>query len=89
MEDLQGTVEEKMNETALLIVDLIDALKNAESDGITEDKIVEARQLHREAQWYWDFVFVENSEGFHNNAKSHELLDLSRSLTEEALSILN
>jgi len=89
VEDLQGAVEEKMNETALLIVDLIDALKNAESDGITEDKIVEARQLHREAQWYWDFVFVENSEGFHNNAKSHELLDLSRSLTEEALSILN
>lgn len=89
VEDLQGAVEEKMNETALLIVDLIDALKTAESDGITEDKIVEARQLHREAQWYWDFVFVENSEGFHNNAKSHELLDLSRSLTEEALSILN
>ena len=89
VEDLQGAVEEKMNETALLIVDLIDALKNAESDGITEDKIVEARQLLREAQWYWDFVFVENSEGFHNNAKSHELLDLSRSLTEEALSILN
>lgn len=88
VEDLQGAVEEKMNETALLIVDLIDALKTAESDGITEDKIVEARQLHREAQWYWDFVFVENSEGFHNNAKSHELLDLSRSLTEEALSIL-
>ena len=89
VEDLQGAVEEKMNETALLIVDLIDALKTAESDGITEDKIVEARQLHRGAQWYWDFVFVENSEGFHNNAKSHELLDLSRSLTEEALSILN
>ena len=89
VEDLQGAVEEKMNETALLIVDLIDVLKNAESNGITEDKIVEARKLHREAQWYWDFVFVENSEGFHNNAKSHELLDLSRSLTEEALTILN
>ena len=89
VEDLQGAVEEKMNETALLIVDLIDVLKNAESNGISEDKIVEARKLHREAQWYWDFVFVENSEGFHNNAKSHEMLDLSRNLTEEALSTLN
>ncbi|HSR03939.1 MAG TPA: ammonia-forming cytochrome c nitrite reductase subunit c552 [Proteiniclasticum sp.] len=89
VEDLQGAVEEKMNETALLIVDLIDVLKNAESNGVSEDKIVEARKLHREAQWYWDFVFVENSEGFHNNAKSNEMLDLSRNLTEEALSILN
>jgi len=89
VEDLQGAVEEKMNETALLIVDLIDVLKNAEGDGISEDKIIEARKLHREAQWYWDFVFVENSEGFHNNAKSNEMLDLSRSLIEEALSILN
>lgn len=89
VEDLQGAVEGKMNETALLIVDLIDVLKNAESDGISEDKIVEARKLHREAQWYWDFVFVENSEGFHNNSKSNEMLDLSRNLTEEALSILN
>jgi nitrite reductase (cytochrome c-552) len=81
-------VEDKMNETALLIVDLIETLKNAEADGIPEADVVEARKLHRAAQWYWDFVFVENSEGFHNNALSHELLDESRNLTEEALALL-
>ncbi len=88
VEALQGAVEEKMNENALLIVDLIDALKNAEDNGKSEVQIVEARKLHREAQWYWDFVFVENSEGFHNNAKSNEMLDLSRTLTEKALAVL-
>lgn len=88
VEDLQGAVEDKMNETALLIVDLIETLKNAEADGIPEADVVEARKLHRAAQWYWDFVFVENSEGFHNNALSHELLDESRNLTEEALALL-
>ena len=88
VEDLQGGVEEKMNANALLIVDLIDALKNAEANGKSEAQIVEARKLHREAQWYWDFVFVENSEGFHNNAKSHEMLDLSKTLTEKALTVL-
>lgn len=89
VENLQGEVEEKMNETALLIVDLIDALKNAESNGVSEADITEARKLHRAAQWYWDFVFVENSEGFHNNALSHKLLDDARSLTEEALAFLD
>lgn len=88
VENLQGEVEEKTNETALLIVDLIEELKNAESNGVSDENIAEARKLHRAAQWYWDFVFVENSEGFHNNALSHRLLDDARSLTEEALALL-
>ncbi len=56
---------------------------------MAEADIAEARKLHRAAQWYWDFVFVENSEGFHNNALSHKLLDDARSLTEEALALLD
>ena len=33
---------------------------------MTHDVLDCARQLHREAQFYWDFVSVENSMGFHN-----------------------
>ena len=78
-----------MNEAALSLVSLIEALKNAEAEGISEENIVEARKLHRAAQWYWDFVFVENSEGFHNNAKSVELLNMSMDLTMQAMEKLN
>lgn len=88
VEDLQGAVEEKMNATALTIVELIEALTDAEANGISEENIVKARKLHRAAQWYWDFVFVENSEGFHNNALAHELLEESKGLAEEALALL-
>lgn len=89
VEGLQASVQDQMNETALYIVELIDALKNAEAEGVAEEKIVEARKLHRAAQWYWDFVFVENSEGFHNNAKSVELLDMAREYTTQAMDKLN
>ena len=88
VEDLQGAVEEKMNATALTIVELIEALTDAEANGISDENIVKARKLHRAAQWYWDFVFVENSEGFHNNALAHELLEESKGLAEEALALL-
>lgn len=89
VEGLQASVEDQMNEAALSLVSLIEALKNAEAEGISEENIVEARKLHRAAQWYWDFVFVENSEGFHNNAKSVELLNMSMDLTMQAMEKLN
>jgi nitrite reductase (cytochrome c-552) len=49
------------------IIDAITAIKaaaaNPKSDPLLLD---EARQLHRKAQFYWDFVSAENSMGFHN-----------------------
>lgn len=88
VEALQGDIETRMNETAYRIVDLIDALEQAAKDGTDEAILTEARMKHRTAQWYWDFVFVENSEGFHNNSLSKRLLDQSKTLTEEALAML-
>ncbi|WP_295995211.1 ammonia-forming cytochrome c nitrite reductase subunit c552 [uncultured Adlercreutzia sp.] len=39
------------------------------------DKLVEAQQIHRHAQFYWDFVMVENSEGAHNHSLAQDNLD--------------
>ncbi|WP_296010089.1 ammonia-forming cytochrome c nitrite reductase subunit c552 [uncultured Adlercreutzia sp.] len=39
------------------------------------DKLTEAQQIHRHAQFYWDFVMVENSEGAHNPSLAQENLD--------------
>ena len=89
VEGLQGGVEDKMNECGSLLVDLITSLEQAAKDGKAEAILTEARAKHRAAQWYWDFVFVENSEGFHNNALSISLLDQARTLTEEGLALLN
>ena len=41
--------------------------------------------LNRKGQWYWDFVFVENSEGAHNSSLDNECLDKAEALIDEAL----
>ncbi|MBP3218362.1 MAG: ammonia-forming cytochrome c nitrite reductase subunit c552, partial [Lachnospiraceae bacterium] len=43
------------------------------------------RALARDAQFYWDFVFVENSEGAHNPALTDECLTKAETLTTEAM----
>ena len=43
------------------------------------------RRLHREAQWFFDFCYVENSEGAHNSALSLRCLDSSEKLIDEAM----
>jgi nitrite reductase (cytochrome c-552) len=48
----------------------------------------EARQLHRKAQLYWDWVFVENSTGFHNSAEANRVLDAAAQTVEELLNLL-
>ena len=51
-----------------------------------EATLAKVRQLDREAQFYWDFVFVENSEGAHNSTLSRECLDKAEDLARQALS---
>jgi nitrite reductase (cytochrome c-552) len=44
--------------------------------------------LAREAQFYWDMVMVENSEGAHNPAFSEKYLGMADELVDEALGMM-
>lgn len=59
-----------------------------ESGEISEAKLNEIRSLARDAQFYWDFVFVENSEGAHNPTLTDDLLDKAEALTNQAINLL-
>ena len=59
-----------------------------ESGSLSEKKLDEVRTLARDAQFYWDFVFVENSEGAHNPELTYKCLDKAEELTNQALAIL-
>ena len=50
----------------------------------TDEELAEVRQLARDAQFYWDFVFVENSEGVHNPALARDCLNRAESLGSQA-----
>ncbi len=56
-----------------------------ESGEYPEEVLEEVRAYHRKAQFKWDFVFVENSTGFHNPELTHKTLDEAREYAEYLL----
>lgn len=87
---IQGEVEARTLEVGAKLVDLTNALADAvESGALSEEKLNEIRALNRDAQFYWDFVFVENSEGAHNSALSYDCMDKSEALIDQAMALLD
>ncbi|MBR0507093.1 MAG: ammonia-forming cytochrome c nitrite reductase subunit c552 [Clostridia bacterium] len=71
----------------------LEAFKNALIAAIAEGKIGEeqldaVRAIYREAQWYFDFCYVENSEGAHNYSLSMQCLEKAEELTEAGMELL-
>ena len=50
-----------------------------------EETLEEVRQTYREAQWYFDFCYVENSEGAHNSELAYRCLDTSEQMIAEGM----
>jgi len=67
------------------IVDAINAIKLAAANpNADQDLLNQARQLHREAQYMWDFVSAENSTGFHNPEYALKILADSTNRARQA-----
>ena len=62
-------------------------VKAVESGEYTEEELNAIRAVARDAQFYWDFVFVENSEGAHNSKLNAECLDKAETLANEAMAM--
>ena len=94
--DLEGFVkgiQEKAEERTIAIGNKLEDLTNKLADAVasqkyTEDELNAIRALNRKGQFYWDFVFVENSEGAHNSRLTTECLDKAESLIDEALGLI-
>lgn len=89
VERIQEGIENKTNVVSEVILDLIHELTKAvESGKYPEETLNQAREYHRKAQFKWDFVFVENSTGFHNPELTHKTLDDARMYAEKGLEVL-
>jgi uncharacterized protein with FMN-binding domain len=53
-----------------------------------EEELNAVRKLHREAQWFFDFCYVENAEGAHNSELAYRCLDTSEAKIDEAMGLL-
>ena len=58
-----------------------------ESGLYTEEELSAIRAIARDAQFYWDFVFVENSEGAHNSQLTKQCLDKAETLLNQAMGL--
>ena len=86
---LQKEVDERTTAISDQLVELTEKLAAAvESGSYTEEQLNEVRAVARDAQFYWDFVFVENAEGAHNPSLTTECLDKAEALTTQALGML-
>ncbi len=55
----------------------------------TDEELAEIRALARDAQFYWDFVFVENAEGVHNPSLTYYCLDKAEELCNQAMALFH
>ena len=86
---IQEEIDTRTTDISDPLVELTETLALAvESGKYTEAKLDSVRALARDAQFYWDFVFVENSEGAHNPDLTRNCLDKAEALTQEALGLL-
>ena len=87
VERLQGEVEEKTIAVSRQLVTLIKAIAAAR-DTLPEATLARVHELHRSAQLRWDFVFVENSQGFHNHEKAMRYLREAEEMINDAMEML-
>jgi nitrite reductase (cytochrome c-552) len=83
--EIQDQVYKTKIATEDALVDAIAALKLATANPASDAALLdEARQLHRKAQFMWDFVSAENSMGFHNPEYILKILADSTNLARQA-----
>ena len=82
---IQEQVAATKTATEDALLDAIAALTTATaSSGSDPELLAQARQLHREAQFMWDFVSAENSTGFHNPEYALKILASARDMARQA-----
>ncbi|NTW72541.1 MAG: ammonia-forming cytochrome c nitrite reductase subunit c552 [Eubacteriaceae bacterium] len=89
VEAIQKGADDRTEEVGQILATLVEKLKTEKDSGRLDVKVLdEARNYHRQAQFYWDFVFVENSSGFHDPKETHKNLDTAEELANKALNLL-
>ena len=84
--ETQAQVEARTYSIGYTLMFLNQRIAAADQEGTyTEERLDEIRSLARDAQFYWDFVFVENAEGVHNPKLTAYCLDKAEELCNEAM----
>ena len=73
-ETIQDRTAELMRRAEAAVFALVNEIVEAREAGTTDESLEEALALHRKAQWRLDYVFAENSMGFHSPGEAARIL---------------
>ncbi|MFN4261552.1 MAG: ammonia-forming cytochrome c nitrite reductase subunit c552 [Gemmataceae bacterium] len=86
---IQDRTQALIDRAAGALTDMIDGIAQAQQAGASTEQLEAMRRLHRQAQWRLDFVYSENSHGFHAPQESAcilaESIDYARQATALAI----
>jgi nitrite reductase (cytochrome c-552) len=90
--EISEKIEQLTSGIAEKYADEIATMKAAQDAGqdipAASEGLAALQKLQRNAQFYWDFVMVENSEGAHNSTLTAETLDKAEAAVDEGLALL-
>jgi nitrite reductase (cytochrome c-552) len=81
---IQGRTKAQLERTAVAMTDMLDAIRDAEAAGATEEQLAPILDLQRKAAWRLDFVSSENSLGFHADQEAMRILGESIDYSRQA-----
>ena len=77
VENIQDRHRKMVNRALDALMALVDDLQKAKAAEGDSERVQQAREFHRKASWYVDFVEAENSTGFHSPQEAARLLTMS------------
>ena len=83
--NIQDEAKERTNAIGGSLAEFMEELVLAVDSGeYSDEQLDPVRMKFRDAQFYWDFVFVENSNGAHNSNLTHHALEKAELLFADA-----
>ncbi len=85
VKSIQNRTTALMEKTAIAMTDMLDAIREAQAVGASEEELAEVFELQRKAMWRLDYISSENSKGFHAGQEAARILAESIDYSRQAL----
>ncbi|WP_235934785.1 ammonia-forming cytochrome c nitrite reductase subunit c552 [Candidatus Laterigemmans baculatus] len=86
---IQSRTKKQLDRAAEAMTDMLDAIRDAQAAGTSDEELAEIFELQKKAMWRLDFISSENSKGFHADQEAVRILgesiDYSRQAQAEAI----
>ncbi len=81
---IQNRTKSQLERAAVAMTDMLDAIREAQTAGATDEELAPIFELQKKAMWRLDFVSSENSDGFHADQESMRILGESIDYSRQA-----